>query len=392
MVHGHQEGLRMIEHTFVSRLGLNKSLESMPAEGSLNIDALGAQTDAQAAAVWIRAKAGRTANTFDAYRREAARLLIWLDEHNLTLKEMKVDHVHLFFKHLAAPPLHWIRPRKPPRDAMLAQTQVLAGPLSASSIAHTRVILGGMCSYLQDAGYLQFNVFKLSLKPAIVISEHQSRALHLESWFWLWGWVCALPHTNARASATGVRGRWLFALLYHSGMRREEAARGQMGDFVRTDQGWFLRIIGKGSKERLVAVNSLLLDELTRYRKSWGLTEFPRPGEEFPLVATINVRAQSRSLTPRSIGLIIQELSRAAAGDCEDAQIRDQIVRMSTHWMRHTNATHRLAAGATLETTQDELGHTDPRTTRIYAKTIDRKRQEDAQKLAALQPPYSASP
>jgi site-specific recombinase XerD len=56
---------------------------------------------------------------------------------------------------------------------------------------------------------------------------------------------------------------------------------------------------------------------------------------------------------------------------------------MTTHWLRHTNATHRLLAGASLETTQDELGHADPHTTRIYAKTSDTKRREDAEKLAA---------
>ncbi len=362
------------------------------ASAGTGADALGAQTDAQAVAVWLRAKAGRTVNTFDAYRREAIRLLLWLDENGLSLKEMKVDHVHLFFKHLAAPPPHWLRPRKPPRDQVLAPTQLLVGPMSASSVDQARTILGGMCSYLQDAGYVQYNVFKLSLKPAVVTSEHQERALHLDSWFWLWSWVCALPTGNARATAAAVRARWLFALLYHSGMRREEAAHGVMGDFVRTDQGWSLRIIGKGHKERLVAVNSILLKELTRYRKSWGLADFPHPGESFPLVASINARARSLTLTPRSIGLLIRDLSRDAAEDCDDAQIRDQIDRMTTHWMRHTNATHRLAAGASLETTQDELGHTDPRTTRIYAKTIDSKRQEDAQKLANLQPPSSVLP
>ena len=50
--------------------------------------------------------------------------------------------------------------------------------------------------------------------------------------------------------------------------------------------------------------------------------------------------------------------------------------------MRHTNATHRLQAGALLETTQDELGHTDPRTTRIYAKVSNKQRQHDAELLA----------
>jgi len=361
-------------------------------QGQPRGDALGAQTDAQAAAVWIRAKGSRTANTVDAYRREAIRLLLWLNEAGLCLKEMKVDHVHLFFAHLVKPPAHWLRPRKPPRDALLSPTQVLVGPLSASSVVQARNILGGMCSYLQDAGYLQFNVFKLSMKPAVVVSEHQERALHLESWFWLWEWACSLPGDNARCRATAARARWLFALLYHSGIRREEAAHGIMGDFVRTDTGWFLRVIGKGNKERLVAVNSLFLKELMRYRQSWGLPEFPRPGESFPLVATINAGARSRAMTPRSIGLIIQGLAQAAAGNCPDEYIRSQVVRMTTHWMRHTNATHRLAAGAAIETTQDELGHADPRTTRIYAKTLDSKRRDDAQKLADLQSEHPTLP
>lgn len=355
-------------------------------------DALGAQTDAQAAAVWIRAKGNRTGNTFEAYRREAIRLLLWLDENGLSLKEMKVDHAHLFYAHLANPPAHWLRSRKPPRNQVLSPTQLLVGPLSASSVAQTRSILGGMCSYLQNAGYLRFNVFKLSSKPAVVVSEHQERALHFDSWFWLWEWVCALPGGDARRLASTARARWLFALLYHSGLRREEAAHGVMGDFVRTDNGWFLRVLGKGLKERMVAVNSVLLRELMRYRRSWALAEFPYPGEKFPLVASINVGARDRALTPRSIGLIIQGLAKAAAGDCPDQHVRDQIIRMTTHWMRHTNATHRLAAGAALETTQDELGHTDPRTTRIYAKTLDNKRRDDAQKLADLQKDLGALP
>lgn len=356
------------------------------------VDALGVKSDAQAAAVWIRAKGSRTENTFDTYRREAARLLIWLEEQGLSLKEMKVDHVHLFFAHLASPPRHWIRPRKPARDQALAMTQLLASPLSASSIAQTRTILGGMCSYLQDAGYLQFNVFKLSLKPAVIVSEHQERSLHLDSWFWLWEWVCNLIGETARERSRAARARWLFALLYHSGLRREEVARGVMGDFVRTDNGWRLRVVGKGGKERWVSINSLLLKELMQYRKGCGLSAFPLPGEEFPLVATINVGARSRNLTPRSIGLIVQELAKSATADCHDPHVCSQVEKLTTHWMRHTNATHRLAAGASLETTQDELGHSDPRTTRIYAKTIDSKRQEDAQKLADLQPPYPAFP
>jgi len=208
----------------------------------------------------------------------------------------------------------------------------------------------------------------------------------------LWEWLCTAQTDDARSEAAAARSRWIFALLYHSGLRRDEVARGSMGDFVRADNGWRLRVVGKGNKERMVAINSVLQKELVRYRKSWAFSDLPLPGDSFPLVANINQRASSRRLTPRSIGLIIHKTAQAAAIDCPDPYIRDQILRVSTHWMRHTNATHRLAAGATLETTQDELGHSDPRTTRIYAKPFDNKRREDAQKLADFQPDQAAVP
>jgi len=348
-------------------------------------DALDVHTDVQAVAVWLRAKGARASNTFEAYRREAVRLLLWLNEIGLSLKAMKVDHVHRFLAHLSQPPAHWLRPRKPSRGTVLAATQVLSGPLSARSLTHTRTILGGLFAYLQDAGYVRFNVFKLSSRPAVVVSQQQERALHLDSWFWLWEWLCNMAQNDAHQKRVATRARWLFALLYHSGLRREEVAHGVMGDFARTDHGWFLRVTGKGSKQRLVAVNAILLEELVRYRQSWGLAELPRPSEHFPLVATVNPAARTLSMTPRAIGLIIQKLASSAAQDCTDAHIHSQIVRLTTHWMRHTNATHRLAAGASLDTTQDELGHADPRTTRIYARTLDSQRLDDAQKLAHLQ-------
>jgi site-specific recombinase XerD len=66
-----------------------------------------------------------------------------------------------------------------------------------------------------------------------------------------------------------------------------------------------------------------------------------------------------------------------------------QFAQLSTHWLRHTNATHRLLAGASLETTQDELGHADPKTTRLYVKTLDQQRRADVDKFVKLQQPYA---
>lgn len=169
--------------------------------------AIDAQSDAEAAALWLRAKGGRSANTFDSYRREALRLLLWLGEQRLALAELKVEHVHLYYAHLANPPKHWIRPRKPRRDETLLPTQALAGPLSNKSIDYTRTVLGQMSSYLQDAGYLQRNVFRLSVKPPVVVETTPTRLLDLDSWNWLWDWILALPSGKPADAAHAARTR-----------------------------------------------------------------------------------------------------------------------------------------------------------------------------------------
>lgn len=368
-----------------SAIELALPLELLRSGGPIRDDAaIDAQSDAEAVAVWLRAKGGRSANTFDSYRREAVRLLLWLDEQRMALRDMKVNHVHQFYSHLANPPKNWLRPRKPRRDETLLATQVLAGKLSNKSIDYTRTVLGQMCAYLQDAGYVQRNVFRLSIKPPVIVQATPTRLLDLDSWHWLWDWILNLPQAKPTEAAHAARCRWLFALLYHTGIRREEAAHGRMGDFTRKERAWSLRVMGKGNKEKFVTVNSTLLRELVSYRKALKLEAYPVPGEEFPLVASVNNTRRSQLLTPRAIGLIVATVSEQAAGACEDEYLRVQIAQMTTHWMRHTNATHRLMAGASLETTQDELGHADPRTTRIYAKVADKQRQEDAEKLAAL--------
>lgn len=365
----------------IAALPAKPQLATLPAADV----ALAATTDVEAVSAWLIARGGRSRNTFDAYRREAARLLLWLDERGLSLREMKVEHAHEFYQHLGNPPKHWLRPRKPKRGERLRPTQVLVGRLNPKSISYARTVLGQMATYLHEAGYLSRNVFRLSLRPAVVETNTASRNLDLESWDWLWQWVVEMPRITMVEAAHAIRARWLFALLYHTGVRREEVASARMGDFVRKDGNWELRVVGKGAKERFVTVNSALLQELVIYRTALELeNKYPVPGEALPLVASINRSRQHDPLTPRSIGMIVEEVSNRAASDCTDEHIRARIEAMSTHWMRHTNATHRLMAGAGLETTQDELGHKNPATTRIYAKVVDEKRRDDAEKLARL--------
>lgn len=358
---------------------------SLVQQAALN-SVIGAETDAEAIAVWLRAKGSRSINTFDSYQREASRLLLWLAEQGLRLGSMKVEDAHSFFKLLACPPARWIRPKKAKKNEQLLPTQVFSAGLSNSSIAQTRTILSQLFAYLQDAGYLQRNVFRLTTKPQVLAETEHTRLLDLDSWEWLRGWIERMPRKSKLDASHAIRCRWLFSMLYHTGIRRHEAAQARMGDFVRRNKSWALRVVGKGHKERFVTINSVLLAELVSYRVSLSLDDYPTPGEQHPMIASVNGARLSKPMTPRAIALIVTRVSTLASAQCPDPHIKTQIEHMTTHWLRHTNATHRLLAGASLETTQDELGHADPRTTRIYAKTGDTRRLDDAEKLAMLKP------
>lgn len=344
--------------------------------------------DVQAVSVWLAARAERSPHTFDAYRRESQRLLVWLKEQQLSLKNMHLSDLHRYYQHLQHPPEHWLRPRKPHQGQILLDTQLLISGLSPSSLDYARRVLGLLFDYLQQAGYLSRNLVRLSQRPATLQQQSLTvqRFLTVEQWQWLWDWLSKRPRHTATADAHFMRDRWLMLLLYQTGLRRDEVAQATMADFKLSANGWTLNVIGKGRKLRLVSIHPTLMQALAEYRLWLGfLHAEPQPTEQhIPLVAAFNQSKGLQPVTARAIGLAVQQIGQSAAKQCPDPQIAATLQQLSTHWLRHTNATHRLLAGASLETTQDELGHSDPKTTRRYVHSIDEQRRADLQRFMQL--------
>jgi site-specific recombinase XerD len=352
---------------------------------SLFMAADGTVDDARAVAAWLMARAGRSPHTYDAYRRESTRLLMWLSEQQLTLAQLNIEDLHRYYAHLVQPPAHWIRPRKPRQDQPLLPTQLLVGGLSARSLDYSRRVLGLLFDYLHDAGYVPRSLVRLSLRPAVVQQDVPTRWISPAQWRGLWQWLANRPRDTALQAARFQRDRWLFLLLYQTGLRREEVAHACMGDVQPQHGGWVLQVVGKGQKHRQVTLHTQLMDGLAMYRQWLGLLSAqPQPQETIPLVCALSQAGGLRALTPRAIGLIVQQVTTAAALDCPDPHDAERLRHMSTHWLRHTNATHRLLAGASLDTIQDELGHADPKTTRLYAQTLAPQRRADVERFAQL--------
>jgi len=152
----------------------------------------------------------------------------------------------------------------------------------------------------------------------------------------------------------GLRDRALLELLYAAGLRVSEAL-GLDLEHVSMDAA-FVRVIGKGDRERLVPVGDVALEWLRHYvdgpRGPWLAVGPAHAGRGGPLF-----------VTPRGIRLARQQawsivrVAAARAGLTE---------RVSPHTLRHSFATHLLEGGADLRVVQELLGHASISTTQLY--------------------------
>ncbi len=143
----------------------------------------------------------------------------------------------------------------------------------------------------------------------------------------------------------GRRDRALFELIYGSGLRVSEAVGLDRAD-VDANSGW-VRVLGKGEKERIIPVTGSALAALAEM-----ISDAPARGKDSPLF----VNFRGTRLTTRSVARVLaRHLVRIGA------------TRMiSPHGLRHSFATHLLAAGADLRGIQELLGHAQLATTERY--------------------------
>jgi integrase/recombinase XerD len=154
--------------------------------------------------------------------------------------------------------------------------------------------------------------------------------------------------------APRVRTRTLLELLYAAGLRISEAVSLDLED-VSLDGG-FVRVVGKGDRERLVPVGEIALDWL----RSWIA------GPRVPLLRlghVAPVRGGPVFLGDRGRRLARQQAWATVASTAARAGLGG---RVSPHTLRHSFATHLLEGGADLRIVQELLGHASISTTQLY--------------------------
>jgi integrase/recombinase XerD len=154
----------------------------------------------------------------------------------------------------------------------------------------------------------------------------------------------------------GGRNKAILETLYSCGLRVSEIVNLKLSQLY-LDVG-FIRVVGKGNKERLVPIGSSAIKYITLYKNNIRVHQAPKPGEEDILF----LNRRGRRLTRVMIFLIIKELVKQAG----------LTKTISPHTFRHSFATHLVEGGADLRAVQEMLGHESITTTEIYTH-LDRE-------------------
>lgn len=241
---------------------------------------------------------------------------------------------------------------KPIREVQLNDAFAWSLALTGSAATRQRKLAAvrSLFSFAVSIGYLPFNVLAAVKSPRTSPQINQRVLTVLE--------VLRLIESEPDGDV-----RLLLAVLYYSGARASEAARLRWRDVIEREEGrGQLQLHGKGGKVRNVPIPAFLFRLLQSQR-----------GEPDEAVL------RGASGRPLSYHAIYRRVRRAG----------ERIGKpLTPHWLRHSNATHALAAKAPLHVVQSTLGHASIATTGVYLHA----RPEDSSALYLEEMPVAVDP
>jgi integrase len=338
---------------------------------------IAANTDVDAIRIWLN-EYSDSPHTLRSYHKEALRLLIWSTQVlNKPISSLNREDLQSYESFLHKPSAEWFDSAHPRRG----QTRrLLDGPLSPQSVRQALGILSGMFGYFVVGGYLAGNPLALRRRTRSTKGNRPTtveRYLDHKMWQFVLDFIESLPKSTTREQQHYERVRWIFRLLYGASLRVSETAQVKSSNLSQRRGKWWLHIVGKGNVEGNVPISNELIADLSRYRQFNGLSPLPTALETTPLVMSIAGRTEN-FLTPTAIYLVVKEVFRRAATslDSTDPDGATKLRSASTHWLRHTSATHQADAGNDIRFIQKNLRHASIETTAIYLHAEDDERHD----------------
>jgi integrase/recombinase XerD len=165
-----------------------------------------------------------------------------------------------------------------------------------------------------------------------------------------------------------VRDLSILLLLLNTGMRVSELVNLDVNSLQKAGDSLRIVIMGKGGKERMLKLNTVVVGSLEQYLQK-------RPSsEETALFLNKNAGRLSR----KGISELICKYVR-------EAKLPPKAANISPHKLRHTLATMLLSNGENLRVVQEILGHSSIQTTQIYTHVINTEKDDALDKLASIQ-------
>lgn len=265
---------------------------------------------------FLRLEKGMADNTRESYYRDVQKLLSYLVDSGVTLRDTTTDTLRYFIGEL--------------HDLGIAER----------SQARIRSGLRSFFRFLTLEGYIDVDPTELLESPKIGL--HLPEVLTVEE---INDMIAAIDPDKAGAQ----RDRAIMETLYGCGLRVSELVNLELSKIF-ADEG-YLVVRGKGNKERMVPMSEVSLVEIADYLHDRNLLDV-KPGCENILF----LNRSGRKMTRVRIFQIVKSLAEAAG-------IRKNI---SPHTLRHSFATHLLEGGANIRAIQQMLGHESIATTQIY--------------------------
>ena len=165
----------------------------------------------------------------------------------------------------------------------------------------------------------------------------------------------------------GVRNQTIMVLLYDSAVRLAEALALKIGDISLESEAPYIRILGKGGKERIVSLSDLTVAHIKRYIAL--IRNFDMPDTDL-LFYTV-IRGKAGMMSEGNVERFIQQYADSARESCSDIP-----KRVYPHMFRRTRATHLYQDGVEMQLLSRIMGHSEVSTTMMYAKPSIRMMRE----------------
>lgn len=273
---------------------------------------------------------GLSYHTIDNYIRDIQRFIDYIEEHFkiLSIEDVTKDHIYQYLKDLR---MH----------------------LSENSVHRHIVSLRQFFKFMTKEKYVKknlmtsFEIGKIGQHLPEVLSEKE---------------VLQLIESIEVIDPISSRNRCMLELLYSSGLRVSELCQLTLYDI--NIQKRFVKCIGKGNKERIVPMNSVVCDLLKEYIDVYRPQLYKDTQTQYLF---LNLKGE-----PIKRDHFYHELEKIV--------LKSGISKhVSPHTLRHTFATHLLENDADLRAIQEMLGHSDISTTTIYTHVSQKKMFDDYQ-------------